>query len=144
MSRNFVQQSVILVPGRWKQEHQKFKVILHYTVSLRPVWVTRDPVSKKEKQTNTPGYNRNQLLSRSYRDCKSERYGVKDIHRTIGGVRLPSWSTWMAAAKDSGAVICHTRTLTLTGMGGVISRSWDTAVEIPLSQGLRLSFKRVD
>lgn len=54
MGGKFVEQDGILVPGRWWwQDRQKFKVIPPYTVSLRPAWVTRDPVWKtKNKQTH--------------------------------------------------------------------------------------------
>lgn len=35
--------------GKWRQEDQKYKIILGYTISLRLVWGTR-PYVKKEKK----------------------------------------------------------------------------------------------
>ena len=39
--------AVILVLGRWKQEDQKFKVILGYALNLRPASTIWDPISNR-------------------------------------------------------------------------------------------------
>lgn len=43
---------VISATGKWRQEDQKYKVILGYTASSKPVWATGDPA-----QSNTTNNN---------------------------------------------------------------------------------------
>lgn len=50
----------IVVPelGRWGREDLKLKVILSYTVSLKPEWTTQDPESLKRggRETESQGF----------------------------------------------------------------------------------------
>lgn len=43
-------------PRRWRQEHEKFKILFSYTENVRPTWATGAPVSKGNTTVGLPDY----------------------------------------------------------------------------------------
>jgi hypothetical protein len=68
--------------GRWRQKDLELKTNLGYRISLRPVWLYRDTVSKTNKQTTT---TKNPKNTKGWR-CSSVSRVLTSMPEALGSI----------------------------------------------------------